>query len=114
MKCLSEGRIQFVRSVGQNYLQGEIPQSFFEKVMVSPTLLNWTPDCNMLNMYDGLDAMFYRDDNELLEKMYILKTQPELYNFMYQNGVKKILQYHTYEARLRSIIDLLKKHYGFT
>ena len=105
VKRINEARVQFIRSGSHMPVANtQVEQRFFECLAVGPVLKDYHSDLELLGLVEGEDYFSYKSDEEMLEKMGRLVQNLEFANQMAANGRKKAIVYHSYEARLGSIL----------
>lgn len=112
LQILAQGKIQFIRSMDVMG-EGEIAQRFFESLPMGPVLTNYAQDLDYLNLTPDADYCFYRDEEEMFEKIDWLLGDRFIRDDIAMHGREKAYKEHTYEIRLREILDYLTAHYGF-
>jgi spore maturation protein CgeB len=111
VEFMNNGRIQFIRSAGKEGIaKSQVEQRFFECLAMGPVLKDYYPDLEKLGLIEGEDFFWYKDDKEMLEKMYYLINNPEFASTMADKGREKALMYHSYSHRLISIINSINEY----
>lgn len=99
-----EGRVQFIRSMGNDWGKGECAQRFFECLAIGPVLTDRNPHLAYLtDLVEGEDYLAYESDEELLNKFSFLVKNPDEARMIAASGRKKALAKHTYKHRLETI-----------
>jgi hypothetical protein len=112
LKRQAQGRIQFIRSM-RVFGEGEIAQRFFELLPIGPVITNYAPDVKHLGLVEGEDFLVYHNDDEMYEKVELLRDDEILRNQIANNGREKAFQYHTFDNRLLYILNYLERNYDF-
>jgi hypothetical protein len=111
VEYLNQGRVQFIRSANKEEVaMSQVEQRFFECLAIGPVLKDYHPDLEKLNLVEGEDFFWYKNDDEMLLKMRHLIDNPKFASVMAKKGREKSLQYHSYFHRLVTIINLIKEH----
>ena len=111
VEYLNYGRVQWIRSANKKEVaMSQVEQRFFECLAIGPVLKDYHPDLERLNLVEGEDFFWYKNDVEMLGKMRYLLDNPKFASTMAKKGREKSLQYHSYAHRLVTIINLIKEH----
>jgi len=111
VEYLNQGRVQFIRSANNKEVaMSQVEQRFFECLAIGPVLKDYHPDLEKLNLIEGEDFFWYKNDEEMLTKMHYLIDNPKFASVMAKKGREKSLQYHSYSHRLVTIINLIKEY----
>ena len=112
LEILSRGKIQFIRSMDVMG-EGEIAQRFFESLPMGPVLTNYAQDLDWLNLTPDGDYCVYYNDEEMFSKIDELLGNDALRSDIAMHGREKAFKEHSFENRIKEIMDYLIAHQGF-
>ena len=84
----------------------EINIRFFEALACGVQLCSYSPALNLF-AEEGKHYMTYRDRKELIEKIDLLLSEPELRKTIATEARKEVLRRHTYKHRVKELLNFI-------
>ena len=86
----------------------EVPMKVFEYMAIGKAIVLEDTEAACEVLTDGVNALLYKDEKDLLEKIMLLTKDKELRKRLGRNAMELVMTEHTWEKRGKEIINIYR------